>query len=196
MLANRFTNVRPALWMIHAAGGAALAALAAACYFGLIAPAAAAVETRTARMEQLRLLVASSEKVGADHRALARRLDELRQSAAAARQRMPGRTSTEEFIDRITQLAAVTGVEIELCSAAAPEILKTHTRVEVTCNFSGPYASICQFLAAIDQLSQVSTISSFTVDAATNSRSYPVHLTFQLYYRGELHDTELKQRVP
>ena len=106
---------------------------------------------------------------------------------------MPRRTATQEFLESATQLAAISGMEMELCSAAAPQVHKTHTRVEVTCNFTASYASTCQFLAAIDQLSQISKVSSLEVDTQRNSQAYPVHVTFQLYYRGQLHDTELKR---
>lgn len=196
MLAKTFQTPRLAPWMIHAAGAATMAATALAFYLRFLAPAAADVEQRTLRMEQLQMLMGSSERVGRDHRELQHRLESLRQSAASTRKRMPRRTSTQEFIERITQLAEITGMEMELCSAAAPQTYASHSQVEVTCRTSGSFASVCQYLAAIDQLSQISRVSSFEIDAAANSRAYPVHLTFQLYYRAQLHDTEQKQETP
>lgn len=193
MLAKTVQTLRLAPWMIHATGAAAMAAAALAFYLGFLAPAAADIEQRTVRMGQLHMLMGSSLRVAGDHRELKSRLETLRQSAASTRKRMPRRTSTQEFIERITQLAAITGMEMELCSAAAPQTHNSHTQVEVTCRASGSYASVCQYLAAIDQLSQISRVSNFEIDAATNSHAYPVHLTFQLYYRGQLHDTEQKQ---
>jgi Tfp pilus assembly protein PilO len=182
--------------MIHAAGGSILLAAALVFYLSFYAPAAADIQVRTRRMEQLEMLMGSSEKVASDHRELQSRLDALRHDAASTRKRMPRRTSTQSFIENVTQLAASNGLQVELCSAAAPEAYKTHSQVEVTCRLNGGYASICRFLADVDQLSQISKVSSLEIDHSKNSEAYPVHLTFQLYYRAELHDTELRRAAP
>ncbi|MBA3482919.1 MAG: type 4a pilus biogenesis protein PilO [Pirellulales bacterium] len=193
MSTKSLQDVRPAVWMVHAAGAAVVVVAALAFYFGFFAPTAADMQERTARMDQLQLLMGSSEKIASDHRVLQGRLAVLRQAAASTRKRMPRRTSTQEFLESATQLAAITGMEMELCSAAAPQTHQTHTQVEVTCRMNGSYASVCRYLAAIDQLSQISKVSSLEVDTQTNSQAYPVHVTFQLYYRGQLHDTEVKR---
>lgn len=193
MLTKSLPNLRPAIWMIHAAGVAAAAAVALAFYLGLFAPTAIDMQNRTASMEQLQMLMGSSEKVAGDHRALQSRLEVLRQAAATTRKRMPRRTSTQDFLERATQLALTTGITMELCSAAAPQTHSTHTEVEVTCRLNGSYASVCRYLTAIDQLSQISRVSNLEIDTGANSQAYPVQITFQLYYRGQLHDTEVKR---
>jgi Tfp pilus assembly protein PilO len=193
MVTKSFQDLRPAVWMVHAAGAAVGVLAALAFYFGYLAPTAADMQERAARMDQLQLLMGSSEKIASDYRLLQGRLAELRQAAASTRKRMPRRTSTQEFLESAAQLAKITGMKMELCSADAPQSYQTHTTVEVTCRMSGSYASVCRYLAAIDQLSQISKVSSLEVDTQTNSQAYPVHITFQLYYRGQLHDTELKR---
>jgi Tfp pilus assembly protein PilO len=182
--------------MIHAVGAATMVGAALVFYFGFIAPTAADIHQRTQRMEQLHRLLQTSEKVARDHRELERRLAELRQQAVSTRKRMPRRTSTQDFIERITQLAATTGMQMEICSAAAPQTFETHTQVEVTCRLNGSFASVCRYLAGVDQLTQISKVSSLEIDSGINSDAYPVHLTFQLYYRGEVHDTEVKRGGP
>lgn len=179
--------------MIHAAGAATMVGAALAFYFGFLAPTAADIHERTGRMEQLHRLMRSSEKVARDHRELQRRLAELRQQAASTRKRMPRRTSTQDFIERVTQLAATTGMQMEICSSAAPQMFATHAQVEVTCRLTGSYTSVCRYLAGVDQLTQISKVSSLEIDSGVNSDAYPVHITFQLYYRGEVHDTEVKR---
>src|SRR5687767_11734801 len=89
--------------VIHAAGGSTLLAAALLFYFAFYAPAAADAQERTARMEQVRLLMGSSEKVAREYRQLHDRVTELREAAAAARERMPRRTNTQEFIENFTQ---------------------------------------------------------------------------------------------
>lgn len=183
-------SVRPQSWMIHAAGTAALAAAGAAFYGLFYAPAGTDNEQRFQRMDQLRSLMTSKEEIAEEHRSLEARLTTLQSAAASSFKRMPRRISSQEFIDKASRLAESLGLQMELCTGSAPQTLPTHSQVEVTCRLIGSYASICRYLAAIDQLPQISKVSRFEVDTAVNSHQYPVNVTFQLYYRGELNDTE------
>jgi Tfp pilus assembly protein PilO len=196
MLSEALKKVKPSPPLIHACGGGLMTVAGLAFYFGFYEPASADMRSRTARMEQLHMLMTSSEKVAGDHRQLQSRLEVLEAAAAKSRQRMPRRHSTQEFIESITQLAISNNLQVELCSAAAPETFKTHTRVEVSCRMVGGFASVCRFLADVDQLSQISRVTSFAIASAEKSDAYPVQLTFQLYYRPELNDTELRRGTP
>jgi Tfp pilus assembly protein PilO len=193
---NALQKLRPTPAIVHALGGAMLLGAGLAFYFGFYAPASADIQKRTTRMEQLHMLTGASEKVSRDYWDLQKRLAELRHASATARKRMPRRTSTDEFIDNITQLAVSNGLQVELCSAGGPQTSETHTQVEVTCNVRGSYASVGRFLADVDHLTQISKVSSFEIDSDMNSDSYPVHITFQLYYRAQLNDTELRRTTP
>ena len=99
MLTKSLQDLRPAVWMVHAAGAAVVVVAALAFYFGFFAPTAVDMQERTARMDQLQLLMGSSEQVARDHRVLQSRLAVLRQAAASTRKRMPRRTSTQEFLE-------------------------------------------------------------------------------------------------
>jgi Tfp pilus assembly protein PilO len=196
VLSNPLKSIRPTPSLIHATGMAITIVAGLAFYFGFYVPASADMRERTARMEQLDMLLTSSERVSREHRALQERLKALQTAVNQTRQRMPRRHSTQEFIESITQLAISNGLEVELCSAAAPESFKTHTRVAVTCRILGSFASVCRFLADVDQLTQISRVSSFAIDSAENSEAYPVQVIFQLYYRAEVNDTELRRGTP
>jgi Tfp pilus assembly protein PilO len=193
MPSKYLTAWRPTTAIIHAAGGSTLLAAVLLFYFAIYAPAAADAEQRMARMEQVRGLMGTSEKVASEYRYLYDRLAELRKAADSTRQRMPRRTNTQEFIEQLTQLAVENDLRVELCSAAAPQAFPTHTQVEITCNLRGSYAGLCRLLADVDQLAQISKLSRLEVASQRNSGEYPIHLTFQLYYRGEVHDTEVKR---
>src|SRR5690349_12835776 len=104
MLPKSLQKVRPTPSLIHACGGALMAVAGLGFYFGFYEPASADMRTRSARMEQLHMLMTSSEKVAHDHRQLESRLEVLQAAAAKSRQRMPRRHSTQEFIESITQL--------------------------------------------------------------------------------------------
>jgi Tfp pilus assembly protein PilO len=193
MLSKYLPALRPNSAMIHAAGGSALVAAVLLFYFAFYAPAAADAQERTERMEQLQLLMGSSEKVAREYRELHDRLTTLESAAENARDRMPRRTNTQEFIENITQLAAENDLHVDLCSAAAPQTYPSHTQVEITCNLRGGYAGLCRLLADVDHLAQISKLSRLEVTSQAQSAVYPMHLTFQLYYRGEVHDTEVKR---
>jgi len=186
-------RLKPRPWMIHTCGAATAGLVVLAIYSCLVAPAAAEIDQRTKRMEQLRALMASNEQIAEEHQRLESRLSALRSSAAASQKRMPRRVSSQEFVDRATHLADSLDMKVDVCSAAAPQSYPTHTQVEVTCKLHGSYASVCRFLAAIDQLPQLSKVSHFEIDTAADSGEYPVNVTFQLYYRGEVNDTEQKR---
>jgi Tfp pilus assembly protein PilO len=196
MLAKALKKVRPTPALIHAFGAVTMAVTGSAFYFGFYEPASADMRTRSERMEQLEMLMSSSEKVAHDHRKLQDRLAELQTAANKSRKRMPRRHSTQGFIESITQLAVSHGLQVELCSSGAPEPFKTHTRVEVGCKLNGSYASVCRFLSDVDQLSQISRVSSFAIGSSENSATYPIQVTFQLYYRPELNDREQRRGTP
>ncbi|RIK86935.1 MAG: hypothetical protein DCC67_02410 [Planctomycetota bacterium] len=184
------------VWLIHAFGGGLVAVAAATAYLGYLSPQAHEIDVRQHRMAQLEALMASREQIAEEHTRLEDRLGALKKQAATIARRIPLESPTQEFIERATQLAALHDVKMELCSASAPHSYPTHSQAEVTCRFSGSFASICRYLAAIDQLSQVSRVSRLEISSSQDSRSYPVQAVFQLYYRAELHDTEGKRGNP
>jgi Tfp pilus assembly protein PilO len=193
VLSKYLTALRPNTAIIHAAGGSTLLATGLLFYFAFWAPAAADAEQRTARMAQVRGLMGSSEKVAREYRELHDRLTALRKAADSTQKRMPRRTNTQEFIEKLTQLAANNDLRVELCTPAPPQAFPTHSQVEITCNLRGSYSGLCRLLADVDQLAQISKLSRLEVASQPQSAAYPIHLTFQLYYRDEVHDTEVKR---
>jgi Tfp pilus assembly protein PilO len=178
---------------IHLLGGGVLAAVAAAVYMGFFGPSLRDSADRQERMAELHSLMANNEQIAAEHQVLQRRLGELQKRAATVRKRLPLRSPAQDFIERATQLASAHDVKMEMCTASAPATGATHSQVEVACRLSGSYAGICRYLAAIDHLSQVSKVSHLEISSVQESDAYPAQVVFQLYYRTELHDTEMKR---
>lgn len=180
-------------WVIHATGVAIALAVAAAFYEGLYSPWHSDIEECSARIAQLHSLLATGDKVTAEHRALNDRLATLRDAAVQARRRMPGDVAPSKFIEKFTGVAASLGVKIVQCGAGAPERRPDHSMVEVNCQVAGSFASICRCLAAVDQFPQISKVSRLEIETAPDSSAYPAQITFQLYYRHDSHDKEVKQ---
>ena len=189
-ISNLWTSAQAKRWAVHAAGCAALATAALSYYHGLFLPLTQDAADRVARSEQLQLLVADSEQIVRDHRALESRLTHLRTAAATTRGRMPPLEPGIDLIHQASQIAKSAGLNVVHCTAGTPQSKPSHSTVEVICRMTGSYLSICRYLAALDQLSQVATVSRLDVQSGADSWSYPVEVTFRLYYRGDLHDTE------
>ncbi len=183
----------PSTWVVHAAGAGLALAVVMGFYQGLYAPWQRDVAERIERSAHLRRLLATSDKVTDEHRKLSDRLASLREAAAQTRRRMPAAIEPSKFIEQFTETAASLGLKIDQCGASATEVHPDHASVEVSCRLSGSYASICQCLAAVDQFPQISKVSRLEVATAPDSLAYPAQITFQLYYRTDTHDKEVKR---
>jgi Tfp pilus assembly protein PilO len=180
-------------WSVHACGAGIVLMVVVCFQQGIYAPWQRDAEARVARIDQLHRLLSTGDTVAQKHRKLSNRLAALTLAADNVHRRMPTLASPSKFIEQLTQTAASMGLEVQQCGASSPETFPDHTRVEVTCKLSGSYASICRCLAAVDQFSQMSKVTRLEVATAPDSLSYPAQITFQLYYRHQRHDKEVKR---
>ena len=73
--------------------------------------------------------------------------------------------------------------------------LESYSQAELTFQCKGSYASICQFLHEIDHLARITEISNLQIESADNFHSYPLQVTFVLYFGGATHDRSMKGEV-
>jgi Tfp pilus assembly protein PilO len=175
---------------IHAVSGSAALALAAAFYMGLYAPQRQEIADLTERAERVGALAARGEAVSSEHRRLVERLDQLTSVARRTRSRMPAEPSGGEFVEQATRLAVELGLTVEQFQTGPPQDHGDVATIDVSCRVAGSYASICRFLAAIDQLSQLSSVSRLELRRAPDPQAYPLQVTFQLYYQLDPHDKD------
>jgi Tfp pilus assembly protein PilO len=188
--ANLMSTAQARRWAVHAAGAAALLAASLGYYYWLYAPLQQEAADRLRRIDQLECLVDDAEQIARGHRELELGVERLRTAAAQTRQRMPALEPGIDLIHQASQIAKNAGLQVVHCTAGVPQTKKTHATVEIICRMTGSYLSICRYLAALDQLPQVATVSRLDVQSGGDSWQYPVEVTFRLYYRGETHDTE------
>jgi hypothetical protein len=74
-----------------------------------------------------------------------------------------------------------------------PQHHATHSTVDVTYQLIGSYASTCRYLAAIDQVAQLTRVARLDVERGADSLGYPLQVTFQLYYRTDPNDKDEQQ---
>jgi Tfp pilus assembly protein PilO len=179
---------------IHAFGAVVMLALALGFYRGIYAPLRLETADRTARIEHVGALSAHGDAVARSHRDMRTRLAELTAVAERTRERMPTEHSAGEFVEQITRLAGELDLEIEQCQTGPPLLHDTHATIEVTCRLVGSFASMCRYLAAVDQLPQFATVWRLEVTRTPNPLGYPVQVTFQLYYQIDPHDKDQQGR--
>src|SRR5262249_23926690 len=110
--------------------------------------------------------------------------------AKHTRERMPVEPSGSEFVEQATKLAVDLGLEVEQFQAGLPQYHDNNATIEVTCRVVGSYASICRYLAAVDQLPQLSAVWRLELGRTPDPRAYPLQVTFQLYYQLDPHDKD------
>lgn len=181
---------------VHAAGAFVALVIALAGYKFVFAGWRSDVEEAKHRIAQLQKLLTTSEQVAAEHSTLAERTATLTKAVAVTRRRLPKLAPASDFTKSVHDLAESLNMTVVDCTAGAPQMLPTHSTVAVDCRLSGSFASMCQYLAAIDQLPQVAKVSRLEMKTAGNSDAYPIELTFQLYYQAERNDTEEERKQP
>jgi Tfp pilus assembly protein PilO len=190
MLRSRDNAASPKPWMVHAAGALVALLVAVVFYQGIYAPLRRDLDDRTQRIAQIRELSTNGEQAAADHRQLSERLDALQKAVGRTRRRMPTEISADEFVAQAAGLAEDFGLEVRETQTAIPQHHPTHSTVEVSYMLSGSYASMCRFLAAIDQFSQLTKVSLLDVERSANSSAYPLQVKFQLYYQSVPNDKD------
>jgi Tfp pilus assembly protein PilO len=175
---------------VHAGGAALALALAVLFYRGLYAPLRQDVVDRGLHIERVSRLTARGDAVAREHEATKQRLAKLTAAADRTRRRMPKELSAGDFVEQATRLAAELGLTVEQCQTGPPQVHDSHATIEVSCRLIGSYASMCRYLAAIDQLPQISNVWRLELTRGSDPRRYPVQVTFQLYYQLDPHDKD------
>jgi hypothetical protein len=175
---------------VHAVGAIVALAAMVAFFQGIYAPLHSEAADRSIRIEKVRELTSFGGRIAREHRETVQRLDRLTIAAEETRGRMPTDLSTGEFVEQATRLAADLGLTVEQFQTGIPQTSADVTTIDVSCRLVGSFASTCRFLAAIDQLSQVTKVWRLDVARTANSEGYPVQVTFQLYYQVDPHDKD------
>jgi Tfp pilus assembly protein PilO len=168
---------------VHVGGAALMAVVAAVFYQGFYAPLRDEVTERRQRLDEVRDLASHRPEIAAQHNRTTKRLEQLTSAARATRGRMPSTIAASDFVDKITQLAGEHDLDIDQAATNPPQFHQRHATIDVSCQVTGSYASICNYLAAVDQLPQISRVWSFDLERKPQSDVYPSQVIFQLYYQ-------------
>jgi len=175
-------------WLLHIAGLSILSVTAGGYYAFVYNPLVEANEHRSQRITQLERLLSASTEVEQQHEALRQELRTLKHSVETTHRRLPSDLQEGEFISEVQEIANSVGLEIEDYHLGEWEELANYSKAEVSLQCRGSYASICKFLDAIDHLARITEISTLELASHHNFESYPVYVTFVLYYGATAHD--------
>lgn len=147
------------------------------------------------RIAQLKELLAKTPQARQENRAFHAELASLKHTVEETQRRLPHELCQHEFAEQVRHIANKTGMEVGDYQMGLITELESYSQAEMTFQCKGSFASICQFLDEIDHLARLTEISSLQIESSDNFHSYPVQVTFVLYFGGVTHDRSMKGEV-
>jgi Tfp pilus assembly protein PilO len=180
-------------WALHAAGVAVVLLAGVAFYTLVYCPLRGQMVADADRSAQLQLLLASSAEVQREQRPLREQLDKLLVKVAQVRSRLPQNLDAKEFASQVRLAAQESRLQVLDHQLAASQTGPGFSSTEIRFQLSGSFASICDFLKEVSQFTRVTEISQLNMQSTINSESYPIQVTFVLYYGAKSHDREVRE---
>jgi Tfp pilus assembly protein PilO len=182
-------------WLSHGVGILCMLALVGSYSWLVLKPLSQRQELCQQRISQLQGMLLKAPEVRKDNVAYRAELASLKQSIEDTQRRLPPELREQEFIDQMRQIAAKSGVEFGAYQMGSITQLASYSQAELTLQCKGSYASICRFLDEIDQIARITEISNLQIEAGDNFHTYPLQVTFVLYFGGSTHDRNMRGEV-
>lgn len=182
-------------WLLHGAGLLCVAGIVAAYGWFVLRPLVEHEQLCQVRIAQLEDLLIQTPKVRQENRAYNAELASLKHSVEETQRRLPPELREHEFVEQVRQVATKAGMEVGDYQMGLITELESYSQAELSFQCKGSYASICQFLHEIDHLARITEISNIQIESADNFHSYPIQVTFVLYFGGTTHDRSMKGEV-
>ena len=188
-------NSRMFAGSLHLAGVAVIL-LTVGGFYGLVHQPLQRKQARhRARTEQLKQLFVNTGTEAVEYRDLNSRLNEMKKTVENLHRQLADHASETRVIEELSSIAAEVDLDVLDYQVGLTKSLPTHSQTEVEFRCHGSYASICQFLEKAEQLTRTTKLSRFELKAERNSRSYPIQMTFVLYFEGKSHDTRERREL-
>jgi Tfp pilus assembly protein PilO len=180
---------------LHGAGLLCLTVIVGAYGWLVLKPLVAHEQLCQQRIGQLETLLVSTPKVRQENRAFHAELASLKHTVEQTQRRLPRELREHEFIEQVRLVAGKSGIEVSDYQIGLTTELESYSQTELTFQCKGSYASICQFLDEINHLARITEISNLQIESADNFHSYPIQVSFVLYFGGVTHDRSMKGEV-
>lgn len=167
------------LYLLVIASAGALASLACAT---LNQPLTSWRTDIARRAELVREKLSEGPALRREHAEQQRELENLMTRVEEVNRRIPDEPREGEFLADLTRLAGEYGVAIEDFRRGVSESTETHSLVSVSVNVRGDYRGICGLIEGVSKLPRLAELTQLTVRREAGDASYPVNLTYALYY--------------
>lgn len=189
------SSIKSLGWAMHGVCLICVAGFVAAFSWFVLKPLVEQEQICQQRIAQLEDLLVKSPKVRQENRAFHAELASLKHSVEETQRRLPHELREHEFIEQVRQVATKSGMEVGDYQMGLVTELESYSQAELTFQCKGSFASICQFLHDIDHLARITEIANLQIESADNFHSYPIQVTFVLYFGGVTHDRSMKGEV-
>lgn len=186
---------QPIGWALHAAGAAAVALVFGVYYCFVYQGLAISEESDSKRIDQLTLLLSESAAIQRENHRLQQVLDTLEASVAEIRKRLPHELRQEEFATDLSRVAESVGLQVEGLHWGSPEVTTAYAQTEIEVDCSGSFASFCQFIDEVGQLTRITDVAQLRLEADTESANHTFQVSFVLYYRVAASDSDKNDGV-
>jgi Tfp pilus assembly protein PilO len=195
MLSRSKNSINKLRWAMHVVCFVCVVGFVAAYGWFVFKPLREHEQACQQRIAHLKQLLVQAPKVRQENRAFHAELTSLKHTVEETRRRLPQKIQEHEFIEQVRQVATKLGMEVGDYQLGLVTELQSYSQAEVTFQCKGSYASICQFLDEIDHFARITEISNLQIESGDNFHSYPLQVTFVLYFGGSTHDRSMKGDV-
>jgi Tfp pilus assembly protein PilO len=144
---------------------------------------AAALRERSAYLEQYRqqelALLDRAQEIGANHRLLTQQCETMELAVKVLRDRLPGTPEETQFLQQISELAERSQLELSDFRPGGLSDRKDFKDIELHIRAVGDYASLCRFVAGIQELPRSVHIGQLAI-AAPNEVGGPCSMDMRL----------------
>jgi type IV pilus assembly protein PilO len=186
---------QPIGWALHAAGAATVALVCGAYYYFVYQSLATSEVSDSSRIEQLTLLLSESAAIQRENHNLQQDLDALEASVAEIRKRLPHELRQEEFTADLSRVAESVGLEVENLRWGSPQVTAAYAQTEIEVDCSGSFASFCRFLDEVGQLARITDVAQLQLEGDAESASHTFQVSFVLYYRVAVRQSDKNDGV-
>lgn len=182
--------------LIHLLGAGVFVCLFAPVGYFLILPLRESHAVSAQKAEQLASIVKKNRRTLGELDQLRLEFAKTEERAEAIRQRIPASRQEAELLEKLSQLAQRTNLEIVDYRRGAVSDGEQFSRVQIELQCEGTFASICKFLDAVNKLERLTTVDRLQIEASSESQRYPTDMSIALYYRHHENATARRDSLP
>jgi Tfp pilus assembly protein PilO len=168
--------------MLHYAGVLVAVVCATAAYSFLHAPTVQAIESTSARIDEVLLSVQNAPLIQEQHQKVSQTLAKVKEQIATIQQRVPQTDEAGEFLKAVTKIAGEENFAIKNFQPEKPANRDGYAEREVTLKGQGSYESICTFVDRLGKMTRLSKVKTLRLAVGDTSTQYPVTATLVIYF--------------